>query len=142
VTSLHGFSPHYYSWRQFRRNQVTFISPWHLGETRRTRPSFCLSKLTNYHIGICICARLGSTLQLVSSCVTAITFLTLLLSHIMRLLLSISSFVTAVLATARTTPPSGSLTVGSSGKYSTVSHSCIFLESRTYQPSFKKLSTH
>lgn len=35
-------------------------------------------------------------------------------------LLSLSAFVCAVLATSRTTAPSGALTVGSSGKYSTI----------------------
>jgi len=38
----------------------------------------------------------------------------------MRYFFSISSFITAVLATARTSPPSGALTVGSSGTYSTI----------------------
>jgi len=38
----------------------------------------------------------------------------------MRFFVAFSSFVTAVLATARTTPPTGALTVGSSGKYSTI----------------------
>ncbi|PQE19106.1 carbohydrate esterase family 8 protein [Rutstroemia sp. NJR-2017a BBW] len=37
----------------------------------------------------------------------------------MRFLLSLSAFVTAVLATARTSAPSGALTVGSGGTYST-----------------------
>ncbi|KAL3425806.1 Pectinesterase 2 [Phlyctema vagabunda] len=38
----------------------------------------------------------------------------------MRFFFALSSFVTAVLATSRTSPPSGSLTVGSSGTYSTI----------------------
>lgn len=38
----------------------------------------------------------------------------------MRLLLSISSFVTAALAASRTSAPSGAITVGSGGTYSTV----------------------
>ncbi|QSZ32978.1 hypothetical protein DSL72_002562 [Monilinia vaccinii-corymbosi] len=39
----------------------------------------------------------------------------------MRYLLTLSSFVAAVLAAARTSPPAGALTVGPGGKYSTIS---------------------
>lgn len=39
----------------------------------------------------------------------------------MRFILSLSAFVTAVLAAGRTTAPSGAITVGSGGTYSTVS---------------------
>jgi hypothetical protein len=39
----------------------------------------------------------------------------------MRLFLAISSFVSAAIATSRTTAPAGAITVGSGGTYSTVS---------------------
>jgi hypothetical protein len=39
----------------------------------------------------------------------------------MRLFLAISSFVTAAIATSRTTAPAGAITVGSGGTYKTVS---------------------
>lgn len=38
----------------------------------------------------------------------------------MRFFITISSLVSAVLAASRTSPPSGSITVGSGGTYSTV----------------------
>ncbi|TGO66112.1 hypothetical protein BOTNAR_0068g00270 [Botryotinia narcissicola] len=62
----------------------------------------------------------------------------------MRVLLTLSSFIAAVLATARTTPPSGAITAGSGGTYSTfqkavnalskttTSAQVIFLYSGTY----------
>lgn len=48
-------------------------------------------------------------------------FIYSLLTSAMHLFLTLSSLVSAVLAASRTTPPSGSLTVGSGGTYSTVS---------------------
>jgi pectinesterase len=42
----------------------------------------------------------------------------------MHFLVAVGFFVTAVFATARTSPPSGAITVGSGGTYSTVRLSC------------------
>ncbi|RDW62699.1 putative pectinesterase [Coleophoma crateriformis] len=72
----------------------------------------------------------------------------------MRYFLTLASLIGSVLATARTTPPSGALTVGSSGKYSTIqdavdalstsstSAQSIFIYSGTYseQVTIPKLS--
>ncbi|KAM3079323.1 hypothetical protein ACMFMG_005757 [Clarireedia jacksonii] len=49
----------------------------------------------------------------------------------MRFLLSLSTFITAVLATARTSAPAGAITVGSGGTYSTVQKAINSLSTTT-----------
>ncbi|KAA8564838.1 hypothetical protein EYC84_010609 [Monilinia fructicola] len=52
----------------------------------------------------------------------------------MRYLLTLSTFVAAVLAAARTSAPSGALTVGSGGKYSTFQQAVNALSKTTTSP--------
>ena len=58
------------------------------------------------------------------------TFVSSLITlHAMHVFLGLSSLVSAVLAASRTYPPSGSLTVGPSGNYTTVDFRCPRLQS-------------
>lgn len=79
-------------------------------------------------LGLCVISRRPSYPYLefrpeisISNNSTRSGFVSVDFLHAMRIFLALNSLVAAVLAASRTSPPSGSLTVGSGGTYSTVS---------------------